>query len=507
MPPVIAGAGGFLTALTGGVVAFGAPTAAFAAGVALAGTVGSTLVTGALVLGANLLARSLSKETTDAGINAPEVRGSIRQATPIRRIPYGYVRTGGAVFFLDDTKPPYIYVGLLLSARRISGVRGYMVGDKPASFDPYTYAVRTEDFISSGNVRLWLSFRDGDPDQLIDPILATDFPNLDPTFRQRGHATVVFKASYGVDIDEFERLWGQVQVPNILVDVNGVPIHDPRDPSSDPDDETTWAFSNNAALVQADYLRQPYGGRVPSSKMRWDEIADAANYDDQPVEKKDGTFERRYTIDGLVTLDQTPSTVLQSMLGANRGFVCSHQGRVWVTSSKPQDSVLTIGDKDLRGGFEFRQSSPKNDLINKVRTRFVAEDREYNTADGPILIRDDLITLDGEELEATLGLPFTLSASRAQRLADLALEETRLQKGITCNLPVKRCLGLRPGQKVTVESTLYPFMNGSYLTRAVGIADSLNLMPVTLGEYNANLPYEWTTADEQDFKLAALEVS
>lgn len=505
MPPLAAFAGGFLTTLTAGAVAFGAPTAAFAAGVAVATAVGSTLVTGALVLGANILSRALASESQ--GVNSPEVRGSIRQATPTRRIPYGYVRTGGAVFFLDDTKPPYIYVGLLLSARRVSGVIGYKIGDKAATFNPYSFETLTADFITATGPMIHLSFRDGDPNQLIDPLLAQDFPHIAPTFRQRGHATVFFRAKYGVDIDEFERLWGQVQIPNVLVDLAGAPIHDPRNPVSDPDDETTWTFGRTAALVQADYLRQNYGGRVPTSKMRWDEIADAANYDDQPVEKKDGTVEKRYTIDGVVNLDQPPLGVMQSMLGANRGFVCSHQGRLWVTSSKPQDAVLTITDKDLRGGFEYRQTSPKTDLINKVRTRFVPAEREYQTADGPILVRSDLETLDGETLEATLGLPFTQSSSAAQRLATIALEETRLQKGLTCNLPVKRCLGLRPGQKINVESTLYPFMSGSYLSAAVGIADGLNLMPVTLIEYNATLPYEWAAADEQDFKLAALEVS
>ncbi len=478
-----------------------ASAAAFAAATAIGSFVGGALVTGALSLGANLISGALAGKS--GAVNAPEVRGSVRQAVPPHRIPYGYVRVGGALFFLDFANPPWLYVGLLLAARRIDGIDRYYVGETEVSIG-HDRGVLTSPYVreSDGQQRLFISFRDGDPDQAIDPILLADFPDIDPGFRQRGHATIVFKARYGTDIDDFQAMWGQTTIPNMLFDVRGAGVHDPRDPTSDVDDPTTWPFRNTASLIQADWLRQPYGGRLPTSKIRWDEIADAANYDDELVGLKAGGFQKRYTIDGLVTLDQEPLPVMQAMLTANRGFIANNQGRVWVTSSPPLDPIMTIDDSMLHGGFEYRASIPKKQLVNKVRTRFTSADREYNLADGPVIVRSDLVALDGEALEATIALPFTEGATRAQRIADLMLENARLGRSLSAILPL-RAIGLNPGKIVQVDSTIYPMMNGTYQIQTIGYNEDYSARPVVLTEYNKALAGEWNpTTDELPFELA-----
>lgn len=513
MPPVIAAAGGFLTAITGGAIAFGAPTAAFAFGVSAAAFatsgIGSLLITGALVAGSRLISRGQS--TGDAyGVNAPEVRGSIRQAVPPQRVIYGYARVGGAMFFHDDLTPPYLMWGLLLSSRRVSGIDAYHVGDNLVMFNP-AGEVQTEPYIilSTAEVRLWSSFRDGDPDQAEDALIALHRPDIFSEFRQRATATAVFRAKYGADIDDFQAMWGQgVSIPNILMDVRGCGVHDPRVPTSDPDDETTWPFSNTASLIQADFLRQPYGGRLAQTKIRWDEVADAANYDDELVATASGALQKRYTIDGVINLDQNPSAIIESMLTANRGFVASNQGRVWVTSSRPRDPVLTISDDMMRGGVVYQETKRRDSLLNKVRVRFVAPDREYSTADGPIHEDTDYLADDGQTFEATLALPFTLGHERAQRISVIQLRESRAQKGITTALPVnKRTLGLRPGHVVTVESALVARMSGLYQVEAIGFSDDFGQRPVTLAEYDGTRANEYDAAsDEYPFVLEDIEV-
>ena len=62
-------------------------------------------------------------------------RGVFRQAVPAQRVWYGAVRGGGPLFFLDDSKPPYLYVGIMLSARRITRLRDIYIGGNLVKFD------------------------------------------------------------------------------------------------------------------------------------------------------------------------------------------------------------------------------------------------------------------------------------------------------------------------------------------------------------------------------------
>jgi len=282
-------------------------------------------------------------------------------------------------------------------------------------------------------------------------------------------------------------------------------VHDPRLASSDPDDETTWSYSNNAALVQADWLRQPYGGKKDQTQLRWDEIARAADYDDELVSIADGGFQKRYTIDGLIDLSQDPNTIAEQLMTANRGFVATDQGRMWVTSSPPLDPIATLKDEDCRGGLVYVETQKRDAILNTVRTRFVAPDREYNIADGPV--RDDsaLLASDGEVLDVTLGLFFTTTHQRAQRIAELQLRQSRLQKRITTALPTRRAMGMRPGQVVNFESTLVPRASGIYRIEAIGYSDDYTTRPVTLTQYDSTLAGLWTPTDEKPFVLVDIE--
>jgi hypothetical protein len=506
MPQAIALAiGGFL-------FDFGAPLALVNA-VALGG---GTLITSAIIAGANvaLNAALASQAGPNSALNTPDVKGSVRQPKPPKRVVYGQCRVGGALFFLEDSLPPYLYVGLLLSDRRISAVDAIYAGTTPVGFDA-TGAAATTPYAPSAGVRLYRSLRLGDPGQPEDPILAADFPALPSTFRQRGIAAAVLKAHYGVDYEEFVQLWGNVQIPNFLFDVRGAPLYDPRDPTqvmySDPNDQAevdaamaTWKYSNTAALVQADYLIQPYGARILPRRIGWDEVAEAAAYDEERVACKDGTTQQRYTIDGVVTMNQGRADVMSGMLSANRGFVVQNQGRVWVTSSRPlatQQGLPTIHDGMWVGQIQYRAASPKKNLVNRVRCTFVAPDREYNTVDGPILTDDALVAVDGELLEATIDLPFTTDHRRAQRLTKGYKIAARLGRTISgpLNLDI---LGVAAGMVVTVSSVLYPFMNGTYQVQVAGYSDDFSNIPVTLVEYDPTINGQWDAAtDEQDFTI------
>lgn len=472
---------------------------------------------------------------TAATINSPESRGNIQQSAPIKRWIYGQVRTGGGVFFLDDSKPPYLYLGLLLSGRPISGIRGVHISVNDIALSSSAFdqiitplAVDGQIYTKAGVNRLLMAFGNGDPDQALDPLLAQGFPNLESTFRQRAISRGTFRFQYGTDADDFEAMWGTgVSVPSPLIDVDGAPVYDPRDPTQrypidwrDAEDVAdamaTWKFTRNgidvgrtSSLVQADWLGHPSGVNYPPGRIRWDEIANGANFDEEPVANKDGTSRPRGTIDGVVTLDQSPRSVMESMLTTNQGFLVQDRGRGWVQPSMPRTPVLTIDDGMLLGGFEFQANRAKTDLVNEVTAKFSSSEREYQDTDAPTLREEDLIEQDGEVLSRNIRLPFTSDHRAAQQITKQYLETARLPRSFSGSIKVKSIVdGLKPGACVRIWSKIYSRMNGFYDVGSTGFLDDFSGLPVSLRECDPNIPIKWNAAnDEQDFTLPALDVS
>jgi hypothetical protein len=338
----------FITAIVSAIAAIGsfvvggAGLGALTIGGISAGTLGSI----GLAVGLSALNYALTpKNKASIGrVNDPGTRGNVRQAVPPQRFPYGTVQVGGAVFFLDDSKPPALYLGLLLSARPINRVLSVKLGTDIVTFASDMKALNAP-YRAGVDCFLRGSFRLGASDHAIDPLLDEVFTNLDAEFRQRGSATAVFEFIYGDDREHFEELWGQVQIPNPFVLIEGALVYDPRDPTQLLDDATTWKWSDNATLVQADWAKHADGVGEDPADADWDRIAESANYDDEIVQLPDGSFQKRHTINGIVTLDQSPRDIMEALLTANRGSLRRSKGTWWIESSKPRDPIVTLTDR------------------------------------------------------------------------------------------------------------------------------------------------------------------
>lgn len=495
-----------------GFVAGGA--AAVGAGFSL-GSFGSLGLSLGLSFAANAVARAAAKDKGNlaGGVNSPEVRLNTRQEIPARRRVYGAPLIGGALFF-EECKPPKYYRGFLLGDGPMGEVKSFFNSQAQVSISPTTLEVLNEPYIG----HLKISYRNGADAQAMDPILAAAFTNLDTEFRQRGVATLVVEADYGADFDEFQLLWGSIQRPNPLVIVEGVPVYDPRDPTQwlpenpdDPDElaaaRASWKWSRNASLIIADYLWWADGGRVPLSRIRWDEIAESATWDDGILETKDGEKIARHTIDGVVTSGQVPLQNLATMLTANRGFIARKNGYVTVQSSQPRKPVFTITDDMVQGGFDFRRQAPKSEIVNTMRGRFIDPRQEWQLVDGPIVVDEDLLDEDGEEYEGTAELRWTSDHRRGQRLQWCAIQDTRLGRAQSLSLDL-RAFGLEAGDVVRRYSEVLPRCNGLYRIQEVRFNYIEKTVEVSMTEYSAAIETGYIASEyEQDFELPELDVS
>lgn len=482
-----------------------------AAGVALAGTtiigsvtVGTVLTTVALSAGSYLLNKVLADKPQQLGgsLNDEGQKVLSKQPVPVKRMILGRSLVGGSLFFLE-VKPPYLYYGIVLASHEIDGIDEYRLGNTVVSVNSSGEADSTP-YNDGTNVFYQVSVRNGTDDQLIDPLLAADFPELPSTFRQRGHATAVVKLRYGTDDDEQQQLWGSGEPePRFLV--RGAKVFDPRDPSQSKDDTSTWVFSDTASLCQAYWLNSPLGGNRPFDRIDLEALCVAADADDEPVLLLSGAYENRYSVNGVIDLSSEPHRVLSDLMTANLGRLTWSQGIYRITSGVPRPPVLTLNDNSARGAIQSRQNQARQDLINVVQTVFLAPERDFQLANGPEIRNSSYITADGEEHLITVQLPFTATHTRAQRIGKIVMELSRLGHQVSRNEFLGDAVLLSAADVVNIESDALPYIAGQYEIVEAGLEPTGDVK-IVYEEYSASV-YDWDTSDEQAFTIAPAELA
>jgi hypothetical protein len=477
-------------------------------------SVASIAATAALSGASYVLQKNAAKKALrgSGGLSPEADKQLVKQALPLARRVYGTALVGGALFFAErSVDKDWIYFGIILADQECDGIEEYRMGEKVVNFDE-NGAATSLPFFTGTNTYLYKSVRNGTDDQLIDPLLAADFPTLPASFRQRGLATVVFKIWSPLTISNSLRttLYGNTGQPNPIVKLRGAKVFDPRDPSQSQLDKSTWKWSRTPSLCAADVqvLSRERGGFGSS----WDEIdldalKKAADDDDCPVPRKDGTTEPRYTCDGVINLDGTaPSEQISKILTANAGSRVTSNGKYVFLSGVPRDPVWTLTDNSARGGMNVVLQSTLQDRINIVTCQFVSSDREYQAQEGPELRNAEYITDDGVEMPLSVELLFTNSHTMAQRLCNLYMEDSRLGRRIARRENIEAIL-LDAADVVNVETSVLSAASGKYIIETISVSDSPLEFEVSLKGYDPAI-YNWLPdTQEQDFTIAPVQLS
>lgn len=431
---------------------------------------------------------------------------NIRADVVAQRRVYGQVQAGGAVFYYEARRP-YVYVGYAYNVGRVSGFTGFKINGKSVRIGVDGRAIDAPFFRTNGEVWLNVSMRFGADDQAIDPLLAADFPGLPASFRQRGTATAVFRAHYGNNRDDHDALYGNGAGFEPLVILRGALVYDPRDPSQQRDNPVTWKWSDTASLIIADFLRDPKFGRVPPDRIDWESVAESARRDEESVALATGGWQKRYAINGVVDTSQAPEEVLRTMLTANRGRVAMTGSKVRILSGGVRrDPVMTIHDGVVIGAVECRSAAPRSQLVNRVRTEFIAPDREWSTANGPVYDRPDLQEQDGAIYEQSLQLPFVADHRQAQRLAKAFLLDARYGRYVTVQCS-RRVVRLEAGDVVRVDLTWLPAAAGLYTVEKAEFSNDFQSIALTLSEFSPDIEDGWNPQeDEQPFEITPATV-
>lgn len=260
--------------------------------------------------------------------------------------------------------------------------------------------------------------------------------------RGRGVCYLYVRLEYDQDV------FGSVGVPNISAVVRGKQVYDPR--------TTTTAWSNNAALCVADYLRSDEGMRADTAEVPDSEIIAAANICDEEIDLSldDEDVQARYTCDLSFTTERSPRDVLSELLACMSGRAVWTQGRWLVRPGAYRTPTLTITADMLAGPVSVMPKASRSELFNAVRATY-RDATSFAELQAPLVKNSGYEAEDGGvRIVRQIDVPTLADTYRAQRLAKIELERARqaLTVKLTCNL---KAYDLAPTDTVLLTLATY----------------------------------------------------
>lgn len=471
-----------------------------AAASAIASWATASVVGGALVrLGAGLLLSAASRAfmpgPQQQRRNVTPRTFSTRNPVTPRDLVYGNVRKGGAVVWIDTSEDEsnFLSMVIVLAGHRVESI-GTIYFDGVAAI-PAGSDVGTGRWNKNGRVFADVRRFLGDDDQEAAQTLIDRHPSTwSVAHRLRGCAYVAVRIAFDTEDPQ--------GVPSVSADMFGKnDILDPRN--------GTRSYRDNAALCLADYMtmdRQRGGLGVPLGEdgIDVDDLIEAANICDELVNRPEGGVERRYTCNGVLTLssDSTPQDRIRALLTGMAGSITDTTPyRIRAGAYRPPE--FSFGLDDLRGPLSVQVLESGSEICNGTRGIFVSPDNEWQPDDFPPVQSAVYLEQDeGVERWHDINLPFTISASAAQRIAKIDLERTRRQVSVS-TVGSARWLVAMPGDVVNLTVERYgwsskPFEVQSMRPRFEG---SAILVDVTLRE-TSPLVFSFDATEAQIYEAA-----
>ena len=370
-----------------------------------------------------------------------------RDAAAPQDFVYGEVRKGGTITYYETTgdKNKYLHQIITLAGHEVNSIGDIYINDQVATLSgDYVTTVGTGDEQIDYESKIFIKKFTGASGQnvksTIDAIAGFDGPTLPANFRGDGIACLYVRYEYNQD--KFPS-----GLPLITTRVQGKKVYDPR--------TTTTAYSNNAALCIRDFITSSYG-------LDDDSVDDvlfqaAANESDEDVTLDAGGTEKRYTINGVVRADRPTGDILQELTTACAGTLFWGTGSWKLKVGAYSAPVKTFTLEDLRGPITLDTRITMRDNFNTVSGTFIDAEQDWITADYPTLSSSAFKTEDnGEEVKLDLPLPFTTSATTAQRLAKLTLFRGREQMTLSADFGLE-AMEVEVGDIIAFTNDRYGF--------------------------------------------------
>lgn len=332
---------------------------------------------------------------------------------------FGRRRVGGRILFSATDAANRTHVVIALANARLTAIDGIFIDGVPASLDASGYVTSSPWNNQAIRVRLYRGNQTAR-----DAIVALGFPawSVQHVGRETAYAAITL---YPVTPSPFAN-----GVPDFTFAVRGFACYDPRITTHNINVPSTWTFSDNPAIVSANYLLHVLGAGddVRPDDIDWESVRVAARICDEQVELKTGdVFEDRYACSVTWLTDEPHESVLDRIGQAMGGGTFAVGGAWRVTAAAYKDPTATFTTDTIIGaGLRWSETPPLAERRNGVRGTFSSPAHGYETRDFPHYQDAAALAADGGR-ESWLDLDLTTvnSHTQAQRLARIALKKAR----------------------------------------------------------------------------------
>jgi hypothetical protein len=283
-----------------------------------------------------------------------------------------------------------------------------------------------------------------------------------------------------------EDLFG-TSAPNISALIRGKKLFDPRTNST--------SYSDNPALAARDYLLDTtYGFSSGSATVDDATVNTAANDCDLLISKANGTTEKKYTLNGFLSTDATIGENLKLLLDSMAGKVSYLGGEFAIYAGTYALTSAVITEDEMTAPMNLTSKSIRSSY-NTAKGVYTSDQLQWKEDEYPAYQSATDLAQDGVSRIIDLPLPFTKSASSAQRIAKINVKRTRFARKLSLQTTLAD-LNMRAGDVISVSSEKTEIDGGVYEIESMSLDNGLEpYIDVELVETSSSA-YDWTTAEE-----------
>lgn len=469
MPPVL------VPVITSAIVAATGATAVTAGITLAANVIAYAVVAGASIGVSFLLQEKEKKQQADPG------QVQVKQAIPARRRCYGIVKLGGTMFMVE-TFQGVLLQGLIHCEGPIHSYREWWLNDQNSGIAAGSLGGPNLTGTPWG-AYVTVESRTGQVPELPATILTGYLAAWTADHRLDGLANSVLVAN-PVGEKYFSQYY-PTGVPQLRVVIWSSLVYDPR--------TGLTGFSRNPALCIRDYLTNPDGFGLPTSRINEASFSAYADICDQLVPLKAGGTEPRYQCGATYDLTDEPRDVLKRLCDTcDAEIIPLPDGTIGIRGGVWEDPTVTITDADILS-YELEQGSDKLSAFNRLKLSYQSPLHDYQPVETEAW--EDLESqADVGVLDSDLQLAWVQSHGQARRLGKIVMRKAnpRWKLTLSTNLAGLNALGERVVHVTIPEVGI----NESFRVTGFEISGDLLGCRITLASFDVSA-YAWDAATEE----------
>lgn len=455
---------GTLVFMTGGAAA------AYFAGNAIAW--GSLAATGAVISGLSTVVGYLSRPSNDRQAANDRLNMSVN-ATAEGKFVFGETASGTDVVYQEKIGDDKVLFIVAAAWHEIESYGALYFNDEQITLDGT--GLSTGDW--AGAVKVYRNLGELTQDALVIPTSAW------PT-SAKGAGVAHFALLFDLAGDKGQEKLGGGIPSRITQVIKGAKVYDPRldtsiggSGSQRVDDQSTWEWSANWALIVAHYLlgyRQNgkliYGVGVEAGDIDWQQVADMAAVCDSTV---DGAA--KYDIGGIIPISNDHEAVIKQLESAIDGKVAKIGGKYYIYAPHDDtaDVKMVITDDDIiaQSGVNFSPTAGLQTLYNTATGQYISPAQLFQFVSYPEVVETDALEDDGKARIVQYDFAMLQSEKIAQRVARERIRRSRFTGSMSLAMGPKY-IALKPFDVVQVN--IKETDNQPELFRVIRIVGSVN---------------------------------